>query len=148
MPEETLALLRRRTYPLGVANAPANTLARLGSIECEMGRDGRASKLYRESLELARRFGFAFDAMICLEGMARVAAVQGRPGWAARLLGASAALREEMGAPLSQIRQTDHDRAVDAARAALGEEAFAAAWAVGHAMSLEEAIADAVGDDE
>jgi hypothetical protein len=30
---------------------------------------------------------------------------------------------------------------VNAIRAALGEDAFAAAWEVGHAMSLEEAVA-------
>ena len=77
-----------------------------------------------------------------------MAAVQGRPERAARLLGASAALREEIGAPLSPITQADHDHAVNASREALGEDAFAAAWAEGSAMTLEEAIADVVGDDE
>ena len=48
--EESLASLRHQTYPLRVANALANTLSRLGSIECEMGRDERASELYEESL--------------------------------------------------------------------------------------------------
>jgi tetratricopeptide (TPR) repeat protein len=145
--EESLASLRRQEYPLRVANALANTLARLGSIECERGRDVRASELYKESLGLARRFGFTFDATICLEGMARVAAVQGRAERAARLLGASAALREEMGAPLSPIARADHDHAVNAARAALGEDTLAATGAEGHAMSFEEAIAHALSDD-
>ncbi|MDQ5830451.1 MAG: tetratricopeptide repeat protein, partial [Actinomycetota bacterium] len=143
--EESLAFLRRQTYPLRIGNALANTLARLGSIEYEMGRDARASKLYAESLELMRRFGFRSAAVDCLEGLARVAAMQGRPERAARLLGASAALRDEMGAPLAPTSRADHDHAANAARAALGEDAFAAAWAVGHAMSLEEAITDALG---
>ena len=94
--EESLPSLRRQTYPLRVANALANTLGRLGSIECEMGRVARASELYTESLNLARRFGFTYDAVISLEGMARVVALQDRPEGAARLLGASAALREEL----------------------------------------------------
>jgi predicted ATPase/DNA-binding XRE family transcriptional regulator len=145
--EESLASLRRKTHPLRVANALAITLSRLGSIECEMGRDARASELHKESLELARRFGFTFDVVICLEGMARVAAVQGKPERAALLLGASAALREEMGTHLTPIARADHDHAVNAARAALGEDAFAPAWDEGHAMPLEEAIAEAVGDD-
>jgi hypothetical protein len=37
---------------------------------------------------------------------------------------------------------------VAAARAALGEEVFAAAWARGRAMSLEEAVTDTLGKDE
>jgi hypothetical protein len=74
--------------------------------------------------------------------------MQGQPEQAARLLGASAARREEMGTPLSPIAQVDHDHAVNAARAALVEDALAAAWAEGHAMSFEEAIAHALGGDE
>jgi len=37
---------------------------------------------------------------------------------------------------------------VNAARKALGEDALAAAWAMGRAMNLEEVIAGAVGDQE
>ena len=33
-----------------------------------------------------------------------------------------------------------------AARAALGEAAFAAAWAAGRALTLEQAVAEALGD--
>jgi hypothetical protein len=73
--------------------------------------------------------------------------MQGRPERAARLLGASAALRDDMGAPLAPTSRADHDHAANAARAALGEDAFAAAWAVGHAMSLEEAITDALDSE-
>ena len=76
-----------------------------------------------------------------------MAAVQGRPERAARLLGASAARRDERGISLSPFTRADHDHAAKAAREALGEEAFAAAWAVGHAMPLEESIADALEAD-
>jgi predicted ATPase/DNA-binding XRE family transcriptional regulator len=145
--EESLASLRRQAYPLRVANALADTLAKLGSIACETGENARASELYKESLELALRFGFTtYEALECLNGLARVAAAQGQPEKAARLCGASAAVREELGTPLSPFVRADHDHAANAARAALGEDAFAAAWAVGQAMSLEEAIADALDD--
>jgi predicted ATPase/transcriptional regulator with XRE-family HTH domain len=144
--EESQASLRRQTYPLRVANALAITLSRLGSVECEMGRDARASELHKESLKLARRFGFTFDVVICLEGMARVQAIQGRPERAARLLGAAAARREEKGTPLTPITRADRDHAVTEIRAAIGEDALAVEWAKGNAMTLEEALREAVGD--
>jgi tetratricopeptide (TPR) repeat protein len=143
--EESLISLRSQEGPLRIANARVNTLSRLGSIECEMSRDARASELFEESLREVWRFGFGFEGVACLEGLARVAAMQGRPERAARLLGASAARREEQGITLSPIVRADHDHAENAARAALGEDAFTTAWAVGHAMPLEEAVKDALG---
>jgi predicted ATPase len=145
--EESLSLLRRKPYPLRVANALANTLARLGSIECELGRDARAFELYRESLKLGRKFGFIHHVIGPLEGMARVAAVRGRPELAARLLGTSAAHREEMGVPLTLVERPDHDYAMNSARTQLGVEAFEEAWALGYATPLEEAIALTVVDE-
>jgi predicted ATPase/DNA-binding XRE family transcriptional regulator len=144
--EDSLTSLRRQTYPQRVANALANTLTRLGSIECEMGGYVRASGLLRESLDLAQRFGFVYDAPICLEGLARTLAMQDQPERAARLLGVSNGLHEEMGTTLTPIARSDHDHAAKAARAALGEDAFAAAWEEGRAMSLEAAVADALDD--
>jgi predicted ATPase/DNA-binding XRE family transcriptional regulator len=144
---ESLTLLRRKPYPLRVANALANTLARLGSIECELGRDERAFELYAESLQLGRRFGFVHHVVGPLEGMARVAIVRGRPEQAARLLGTSAALRDEMGVPLTLVERTDHDYAVTSARTELGVKAFEEAWAGGYATSLGVAIASIVADE-
>ena len=145
--EESAASLRQTKYPLRVANALAITLSRLGSIECQVGRAERASELLKESLRLAQRFGFTFDAVICLGGMARAEAMQDRPERAARLLGASAAQREALGTFVPPIGRTDHDYATNAARATLGDRAFDAAWAAGHAMSLEEVISEVVGEE-
>jgi tetratricopeptide (TPR) repeat protein len=145
--EESLASLRRQEQRAPIANALTNTLTRLGSIECETGEDGRASKLFGESLEVVWRFGFGFEGVACLEGLARVAAVRGRPERAARLLGASAARRDERGISLSPFIRADHDHAAKAAREALGEEAFSAAWDEGHAMPLKVSIVDALEAD-
>ncbi|MBA2535040.1 MAG: hypothetical protein H0V21_08505 [Rubrobacter sp.] len=111
-----------------------------------MGRDARARELYKESLMLARRFGFTFDVFVCLEGMARVESLQGWPERSARLLGASAAQREEIGTPLMTITRADYDAAANAARAELGEEAFEAAWVEGHAVPLRVIISQAIGE--
>ena len=143
---ESLASLRRRTYPQRVANAVAVTLSRLGSIECELGRDARALELHKESLVLARQYGFTFDVFSCLEGLARVEAIQGRPERAARLLGSSAARREDIGTHLTQITRADHDHADAIARAALGEDAFEAAWNDGHERPLNEIIDETLAE--
>jgi predicted ATPase/DNA-binding XRE family transcriptional regulator len=145
--EESLTFLRRKPYPLRVANALANTLARLGSIESELGREARAFELYRESLQLGQKFGFIHHVIGPLEGMARVAVMRGRPELAARLLGTSAALRDEMGVPLTLVERTDHDYASKSARAQLGVEGFGEAWALGFATPLDEAIVSTVGEE-
>ena len=145
--EASAASIRQTKYPLRIANALAITLSRLGSIECQVGRAERASELFKKSLRLAQRFGFTFDAVICLGGMARVEAMQDRPKRAARLLGASAAQREALGTFVPSVGRTDHDYATNVARAALGERVFDAAWAAGQSMSLEEVISEVVGEE-
>jgi hypothetical protein len=45
-----------------------------------------------------------------------------------------------MGIPLAPAERPGHERCVADVRAALGEEAFAAAWAAGRALSLEDAV--------
>jgi hypothetical protein len=64
------------------------------------------------------------------------------------LFGAAAALREAICIPLPAYERVAYDREVRAARAALGEDAFAAAWAAGRALSLEEAAAPALEGHE
>jgi hypothetical protein len=57
-----------------------------------------------------------------------------------RLWAAAAACREALGqAPASSLRETDHP-ALSALRAALGEEAFTAAFAEGYRLAPDEAI--------
>ena len=63
---------------------------------------------------------------------------------AARLYGAAASLREAIGSPLGPLGQAEMDRDVAAIRASLGEPAFAQAWAEGRALTLEQAIDDAL----
>jgi hypothetical protein len=58
----------------------------------------------------------------------------------AELLGAAAGLREWAGIRLVEDEQQDFDRPAAAAEAALGAEAFAAAWEHGKAMTPEDAI--------
>jgi tetratricopeptide (TPR) repeat protein len=140
--EESLALYRSVKNVWGIVG----TLAALGSVACEAGEYARASGLYEESLELGRRVGLKHTILPCLEGLARVAVAQVRMERAARLCGTAAALREDVGWPLPPAKRAERDRTVAAVRRSLGEEAFAAVWARGHALPLEEAIKDTLGN--
>jgi hypothetical protein len=76
--------------------------------------------------------------------LAAVAVAQAQRERAARLFGTAEELRAAMGALLPPAERAEHDRAAAAIRTALGAAAFAAAWAEGRAMSLDEAVADAL----
>jgi hypothetical protein len=76
-----------------------------------------------------------------------VACAQGQPERATRLCAAVAAMRTAIGAPLPPPERATYDATVATARAALGEDTFAAAWAAGQALPLEQAIAEALGEE-
>jgi hypothetical protein len=73
-----------------------------------------------------------------LEGLAGVVAAQGASAWAVRLWGAADALREAMGTHISPVYRADYERSVAAVRTQLGVKAFAAGWAEGRMMTLEQ----------
>jgi hypothetical protein len=101
----------------------------------------RADRDYR-AISRLRQFA-SFLCFPCLEGLAAVASGEEQAEQAARLFGAAEALRESMGTPLPPVYRACHERHVAAARRACGAAAFAAAWAVGRALSLDEAVAEA-----
>jgi hypothetical protein len=59
---------------------------------------------------------------------------------AVRLFSAAEALRHGLGAALYPVEQVEHDHNLVTVRAALGDEVFAATWAEGKAISLEQVI--------
>jgi len=143
--EEGLALSRGTENAWGIVR----TLASLGSVACEAGEYTQASRLYEESLELGgRRMGLKHTILLCLEGLARIAVAQGRMERVAWLCGAAAALREDRGWPLPPAKRAEHDRTVVAARGALGEDAFVAAWVRGDALPLDDAITGTLSNGE
>jgi hypothetical protein len=76
-----------------------------------------------------------------LEGFAFLAAARGQAARAARLFGAVESFRESVGSRRPPL--PDRERVVAEARAQLGGDAFAAAWAAGRTMTLVQAIAEA-----
>ena len=98
-------------------------------------------ELLAESLATRRELADKAGIVGCLEGMAAVALAKRRPERAARLFGTSAMLRETIDAPLSPAERLAYERDLVMGRAQLDEGTFAAAWAEGRTMTLEQAVA-------
>jgi tetratricopeptide (TPR) repeat protein len=138
--EESLTLKRE----VGDQQGIADELMSLGRVAHRQGDDARADRLLTESLRLSRALG-ARDLMAeGLLNLCRVAGARGQAERAARLGGAAQAAREALGLPLEPYEQAGQEQAMAALRAALGEERFAVAWAEGQALSVEQALAEAL----
>ena len=122
------------TWTIGYA------LSRLGFVFVHQSDYGRAAASFTESLPLSRETGSRWISADCLEGLARIASAKGQCEHAARLFGAAEVQRETVGWNLSPPDQPYHDRSMASARAGLEEAAFAAAWAEGRTMTLEQAV--------
>ncbi len=138
--EESLAMRRKLVYKGGCAH----TLTVLGRIALDQGEYSRATACYKESLTLRQETGEQEGIATALEGLAAVTGMQGQPVSAARLYGAASSLRTLLGAPLTPIDRPYYQQTVAALRAQLDEPTFLKAWTEGQAMTLEEAIAEAM----
>lgn len=137
---EVLKLSRKLGHTTGVALA----LGALGRMAARRGEYEEAVRLLKESLLLQQMLGGRHGIVECLEGLAEVAGGCGEGERMARLLGAAARLRESLAIPLREQEGIEYEHTAAAARARLGEEAFAAAQAEGQAMALEQAVAYAL----
>jgi predicted ATPase/DNA-binding SARP family transcriptional activator len=142
--QESESAARELNNPYWIAVARSN----LGQTAVGLGDLAGAASLFQQSLELFHQGGDLWGSAESLEGLASVAAARGQAERAARLFGAAETVRETARAPLRLFERPDYDRHVAAARAALIEDAFAAAWAEGRAIGLEQAIQDALDFSE
>lgn len=134
--QESFAIQRE----LGNKQGIAYSLNNLGDLAFEQGEYEEAKRLIRESLALFRELGDKRGIAYSLEEFGYLAASEAKAGRAAKLYGATAALREAIHAPLPPSERARHEKAVEAAKAALGQDAFNRAYAEGRAMPLAAAI--------
>jgi tetratricopeptide (TPR) repeat protein len=138
--EESLALFQG----IGFSAAAAQALVELGRAAQWQGDMTQAAAYFTESLTLERNIGSTDTIFDDLTGLAGVAGAQRLPARAARLFGAVEALRESAGHPLPPVERANYERDIAAARAQLDEDAWIVAWAEGQAMTVEQAIAEAL----
>jgi non-specific serine/threonine protein kinase len=134
----------RRQRELGYAWGAIISLGALGIAADAGGDHARAEERYREALAPAWAYGDWRLISWMLDSLAIAAVGLGRPAQAARLFGVVEALDAAHGIPYFTSIAGPRERAEAAARAALGEVAFAAAWAAGRALPLAQAVAEAM----
>jgi len=138
--EEAHALTRAQGDPWSIAFA----LSILGNLVLLRGDAARAEALQRGSLALRHAVADTVGTGRCLDGLAWVASAQGQFERAARLFGAAEALRERTGAAPHVPWRAEHEHRMAAAWVSLAEDAFAAVWSEGRALSTDEAVAYAL----
>jgi tetratricopeptide (TPR) repeat protein len=140
--EQALPLARQQGDRIGLLTVRA-TLARAAQAQ---GDHTRAAHLFAEALVASLELRDELNIAYCLEGLAGIAVDRGEYARAARLCGAAEAVFET-----TDVRTYWHlpermrtQRQLAAGRAALGEAAWAAAWAEGQALSIEESVTQAL----
>ncbi len=83
-----------------------------------------------------------------IEDIADIAGRIGRPDVAVRLYGAAEAQRERVGRPIHSLFREEYESEVAISRQALSESAFTEGWAAGRALTLEEAVGEALSSFE
>ena len=142
--EECLAVSREIKNKSLEAQASVN----LGHVAYIEGDYRSARSLYRASLAIYRDLGNQEGVAACLRSFAALAVKEDRAKHASRLWGAAEALYEAIGVPLPTNEPWSHPQLLAAARQVLGDGAFEAAWAAGRAMTIEQAVANALGKAE
>jgi len=140
--EESLALARK----VGDKWTIAGLLEALGNVSRCEGDYARAVALYKESLARHRDLTSKGSISQVLYLLGYVAQDQGKVERAARLLGAAEGLFDALGCTWDPDERAELERHMAAVRTTLGEEAFAAAWAAGQVLSLDQAVEYALAD--
>jgi tetratricopeptide (TPR) repeat protein len=138
--EECLALAREIEDPHAIVSVHTDLL-RLARRQHDLAETEARG---REGLSVLHRIGANQYAAAMLEIMAWAAAERGQPERAAVVLGVASASRQASGAVRDVLDRSAYDETLAATRAAAGDERFAAAWARGQSLSLNEAIAAAL----
>jgi predicted ATPase/DNA-binding SARP family transcriptional activator len=137
-----LARSRELSEEVGFREGLAWALHERGLLAVRRGEPG-APELLHEALRIHRDLGDRWRVASVLDDLAAAALTTAppSPAQAARLLGAAQHIREAIGTAVAPCERADHARTEAAARAALGEAAFADLTRAGAAVPLDEVLA-------
>ncbi len=137
---ESIALDRDFDNHWGIAQ----NLSGQAALALARGAPDEAATLLADAVQTLRTLGDRLSLVTALEQLAATAAVRNDHAFAARLWGAATAQRDAAGEPRTIADATAIDRHLDASRAALGPDRFAAAAGGGAALEFDAALAEAL----
>lgn len=135
-----LALLR----DVGDQPRIASVMQDQGYLAHQRGDQPGATVLLNASLARCRELVDPRLSVWCLAGLGRVAVAQGQLERAAQLFGTTAALFDLFDPRMDPTDLADYECAVAVTRGQLDAATFAAAWATGRAVTLEQVITEAL----
>jgi non-specific serine/threonine protein kinase len=134
------------TEPRGESLHRANALMALGLYAWRRGDAVRAVELQRANLEIKLRLDDRVGTAFSLEALAWGVGAMGQHKRAAQLLGTAEVLWDSTGGSIAAVFPqlvSEHDACVAAARAALGDQRYEAAFRAGRQMSPAQALGQA-----
>ena len=141
---EALTLARA----LGDKGTVAATLTALGRVARHQREEQQEVLLFQEALQLRQKQGYTSAMLVCLSELAEGAMHAGQPERAVRLFASAAPhpapSAAAMDGDLSAYEPARTAQHLATLRAALPPAAFATAWSVGEAWSLDQTVADAL----
>jgi tetratricopeptide (TPR) repeat protein len=124
---------------LGDDGGVATALINCGVSALPLSDPARSEEAFRQALAIADGLGWKRGVVLAVSGVAAALVARHQEERGVELLAAAASLRDELGVDLGWEEM--RERAHADAKATLGEEAFAAAWARGQAIVPEEIVA-------
>ena len=143
--EEALALFRQVGTRSGTL---VDSLCFLGAVALRQGSIAETRLRLAEGLRLAAETKDGWVGAEALEAWAKLCLAEGQAGCAACVLGAATQTRRLLGIPTQASSQAALEADTQAAKAVLGEPAFAEAWAEGEQMTWEQAVEYALAEPE
>ncbi|MGH9529254.1 MAG: protein kinase domain-containing protein [Terriglobales bacterium] len=138
--EKALAIFQELDDRWGLAG----TLADLGTLAREQRNCHAAESLYQQSLKIFCELEHKRGIARVLECFACAAASQSQSERSLRLAGSAAALRRDIGVPLSATERAKFEVILDSSRQALTNTATTMAWLEGWSAPIEKAVAEAL----
>ncbi len=134
--EECLAIYRTLNLEYPETRAKLY-LGRLALVEKDYTR---AHSLFCEAINSLLKIGSLWGVIYILGAFVCLHAARQQYKKSAKLFGAMENLSVKMGALMAKPERIDVERSASLAQAAIGEQAFHAAWAEGRAMTLEQTV--------
>ncbi|MBI5034023.1 MAG: tetratricopeptide repeat protein [Chloroflexi bacterium] len=123
-------------------------IVNLGYVALQKGDHEQARATFQEAQKFFHDAGSKIGVVYALEGLASLAARQTKPARALRLFGWADAMRAGIGDLRPPVEQVGVDHDLTPIRVQLDPNMFEAAYAEGRAMTMEQAIAYAIAEED